>query len=597
MNALLYLAPPAPRLTAESPLSGLPSSAAEPLRGTPYAAEVSGIAKGILGGRIPLLGTSVQFDGGIRWRRDPVHGHELGAGYFRRIPYLDFEQAGDHKFVWELNRHQHLVLMAQAWSLEPKPEYLALIERQLRDWREQNPFQRGMNWTSALEVAFRAWSWIWIWHLCGRAMPGPAAAAHLQGLYQHARHLEQNLSVYFSPNTHLLGEAVVLHALGTLFPDWPGAAQRRRMGLEEVNRQAERQELEDGAHFELSTYDHVYALDMLMAHCLIEYKGPGPHVDLLRRMARFLHAVQLPDRRLPLIGDDDGGRFFHPFGVRRQFGRATLATASLLLGGDEFPFEAEDAAVQAAWWMGGECAGRSAPGRPAGAARFAASGLVRLGDGVNAHVLFDAGGFGPFRAGHSHSDALQVTLWAGGEEILVDPATYTYISDPAWRDRFRGSAAHNTVRIDGQDQAKAAGPFAWEGRPQVTLKEWSESRAAAVCRCGNFVHHRAVILSRDWLLVTDTVEGPSGEHEVEQFWHLARPELAGRVRVPDGEGMERLEGGDSGWLSETLGSKSPGVVLRRSRKGTLPVRWQTAISLTAEGPSGFPASEFDGDGR
>ncbi len=43
------------------------------------------------------------------------------------------------------------------------------------------------------------------------------------------------------------------------------------------------------------------------------------------------------------------------------------------------------------------------------------------------------------------------------EEILVDAGTYTYV-EPQWRDWFRATAAHNTVRIDGRDQAVAAGP-------------------------------------------------------------------------------------------------------------------------------------------
>jgi hypothetical protein len=91
---------------------------------------------------------------------------------------------------------------------------------QLETWFEQNPFQRGINWASALEVAFRALSWIWLYHLIGSEMSGPFRKKFLTGLYQHGRHLTENLSVYFSPNTHLLGEAVALYALSTLFPDF-----------------------------------------------------------------------------------------------------------------------------------------------------------------------------------------------------------------------------------------------------------------------------------------------------------------------------------------------------------------------------------------
>lgn len=579
MNLCLYLAPPTPALTADSPLAALPAPPIDALRGTAYAASIETLARGILAGRLPLLGTEVEIKGTIPWRRDPVHGQELGTDYFRKIPYLDFARAGDHKFIWELSRHQHLVVLAQAWCFDPRAEYLDAIAAQLKSWREANPFQCGMNWASALEVAFRAWSWIWIWHLCGAALPPADRAALLTSLYQHGCHLEYNLSIYFSPNTHVLGEAIVLHALGVLFPRWPSADRWRRVGGEETARQAARQVLGSGEHFELSNYYHVYALDMLMTYALLEYGEAGPLAPLLRRMAHYLHAVATPDRRIALTGDDDGGRWFHPYGQRRAFGRATLATAALLLNETKaWPYDDGDVAEQAAWWLGARVVGHSSPGAPAGPETFRASGIVRLGDGVRTHVLFDAGGFGPFCAGHSHSDALQVLLWSAGEEILIDPGTYTYISDPVWRDRFRGSAAHNTVRIDGLDQAAPAGPFAWNGRPDVRLESCSDSEAVAVCLANGFTHWRQVIVEPGPVLrVIDHVEGPPGDHDVELFWHLGDAAHAAWVRPPEGIVAETVEG----WRSSALGHREPAAVLRCHRRGALPLWWETVIA----GPS------------
>ena len=70
-------------------------------------------------------------------------GIETGTLYFRRIPYLDAAGAGDHKIVWEINRHQHLVLLAQAHLFSGRDEFLREIVRQLESWLVQNPFQRG----------------------------------------------------------------------------------------------------------------------------------------------------------------------------------------------------------------------------------------------------------------------------------------------------------------------------------------------------------------------------------------------------------------------------------------------------------------------
>src|SRR5213075_3247545 len=91
----------------------------------------------------------------------------------------------------------------------------------------------------------------------------------LSELYRHGVYLEHNLSVYFSPNTHLLGEAVALHALGALFPVFPRAQEWRSAAGRIVREQMDFQVRPDGSHFEQSSYYHVYALDMFLFHYVL----------------------------------------------------------------------------------------------------------------------------------------------------------------------------------------------------------------------------------------------------------------------------------------------------------------------------------------
>ena len=135
-----------------------PQVVAAALRGSAYAKELESTAHELLAHRFPLLGVTIETGPEIHWRRDYQHGKESGTGYFRRIPYLDFAAVGDHKFIWELNRHQHLVLLAQAHRFTGNMAFTDEIFAQIESWLEQNPFQRGINWASALEVAFRALS-------------------------------------------------------------------------------------------------------------------------------------------------------------------------------------------------------------------------------------------------------------------------------------------------------------------------------------------------------------------------------------------------------------------------------------------------------
>src|SRR5260370_33757987 len=184
----------------------------------------------------------------------------------------------------------------------------------------------------------------------------------------------------------------------------------------------------------------------------------------LMRMAEYLHRLMGPAGELPPIGDDDGGRLFHPYGDRMHFGRGTRAPSATLFQRPEWLRSAEDLACQAAWWLG-DTRETGRPNRlPHHSQLFADAGVAVMTSG-DVQLAIKAGPFGEGSGGHSHSDVLSVMAWLGAREILIDPGTYTYVADTAERNRFRGSSAHNTVRIDYRDQAVPAGPFRWTAKP------------------------------------------------------------------------------------------------------------------------------------
>jgi hypothetical protein len=160
---------------------------------------------------------------------------------------------------------------------------------------------------------------------------------------------------------------------------------------------------------------------------------------------------------------------------------------------------------------------RATPQSGGGPARanFANAGMMVLASG-DIQVLFDAGPFGRGSGGHSHSDTLSIIVRRGREEILVDSGTFTYVGDPVARNAFRGTAAHNTVRVDGRDQATPATPFRWDDKPEVELTAADFASTAAVCKTKAYEHRRSVTLKDNRLIVRDAVNG--GEL-IEQFWH------------------------------------------------------------------------------
>ena len=170
------------------------------------------------------------------------------------MPYLE-PACGDHKIIWELNRHQHWLALGRAAWLTGDPRYRARFLAELASWRDANPPLIGVNWASMLELAFRSISWLWAIHLFadgGADDAWPWLVDLLVGLDRQLSQIERNLSYYFSPNTHLTGEALALYVAGRVLPELAASARRADTGRRVLLREIDRQIAGDGGHCERS---------------------------------------------------------------------------------------------------------------------------------------------------------------------------------------------------------------------------------------------------------------------------------------------------------------------------------------------------------
>jgi len=270
---------------------------------------------------------------------------------------------------------------------------------------------------------------------------------------------------------------------------------------------------------------------------------------------------------------------FHPYGERSQFGRATLATSGR-------PREERDLEQQAAWWVGTTPPACSAI--PRRSRLFQDSGLAVM-ESDEVQILVKAGPFGANRAGHSHSDCLSIVARRGHEIILVDPGTYTYVADAQARSWFRGSAAHNTVRIDGRDQATPRPQFGWLSKPEVVVHQWrsgeDEDVLDASARYGGFHHRRRILFRKRYgLIVDDEIDGPAGTYLIEQFWHPMQAVPLSKTCFQVAAGVHlMLEAGaesEKGWSSPVFGQRVERPVIVVRRHGTLPLRLTATVDFS-----------------
>jgi len=480
----------------------------------------------------------------IDWHADPVHGTRSPLRPWFKINFLDFHEVGDHKIIWELNRHQHLVTLAKAWLMTGNRVYTNELMDQWLSWRKANPYPLGINWASALEVAFRSVSWLWVRNLLSGCTDLPPAfeADLLRALQSHGRYIERYLSTYFSPNTHLIGEAVALFFLGTLCPEISAAERWRNEGWRIILEESARQVRPDGVYFEQALYYHVYALDFFLhARLLASENGsaiPAPFDNVLKKM---LDVIQALSEAGPIegFGDDDGGRVFDPRRNRAEHMTDPLAIGSILYDRDY----GASRLTQEAVWLFGEKAiefyERPRIQSPPASKAFELGGIYLINDirkdqaPCVQQMMIDAGPQGTGRSGHGHADALSIRLSVGGQRLLIDPGTFCYISDGQNRGLFRGTGAHNTLRVDGLDQAVPEGPFAWSSIPNVKAEAWlnGETFDFFVGSHDGYrrlpdpvLHRRSVFHVKGGFWIVRDVAGGRGSHRLESFWHFA-PEI------------------------------------------------------------------------
>jgi hypothetical protein len=559
-------------------------------------------AEQILHHQFPLLGYGPQDYGKeIDWQLDIVSGKKAALKPWPKIDYLDFNEVGDSKVTWELSRHQFMITLAKAWLLTGEERFIAKLNSIYYDWHRKNPYPLGINWASSLEVAFRSLSWIWVREL----LAGCEAAYQLRrdittALAFNAWYIQRYLSTYFSPNTHLQGEAVALFFIGTLYPSLSNASIWRDLGRNILLEHALTKVLDDGAYFERSTYYHVYALDFFVHARILATRNcqqfPGAYDDVMKRMLEHL-SVLCQAGPPPRLGDDDGGRVFDGRRNEAEHLRDPLAIGAALYGIESLKPEGVAPTEEMLWLLGEEglrafagCRER----KSSTSAQYNDAGIYILhtGGSSQSQLALDAGPLGGGSGGHGHADALSLNLNLDGESLIVDPGTFRYAGSDAERNDFRATHSHNTATVDNVSQAEPRTAFSWFRWPEVEVEtsiftpefEFISASHNGYTRLTSPVTHRRIVFgSREgYWLVMDQLEGEK-PHDYAIRWHMAPGSTL--TQVPGLGWVVHLGGRrlhllthspgwlaavESGWFSPAYGMKlnAPVASLAKKRQGS-----------------------------
>jgi hypothetical protein len=465
------------------------AAAIEPLRlpkirPTLCAADIGAL----LGGRVATLNT------------DPIAIRAFEAvqrgRFFSRV---QFDNDGpDIRAVWEPARLQHLV---RSFLLdEPSENHAAQVE--VLQWIKDNPFLLGPHYLSPMECGLR----VPVFFYCLKSMADGSqkdADVVATAIYRHGWWIYRNLSLYNSLGNHTICECIGLIFAGAVFGHTREGAKWLARGCCLLNQEIEHQILADGGPVEQSTAYHRFVLDLywLAYSFLNENELYDCHSWEKRLMAgeSFLTAFEIGRNRTIPIGDSDDGHAVAP-GIHPR---------------------------------------RQVPQQPTNRIQYyddAGYTVIRDGD---LHLTFDHGplGMAPLY-NHGHADALSVTLTYRDQPVFIDPGTYRYNGEPEWRRYFKSTRAHNTVTVDGLDQAHQASGFIWSKPYNCKVLDRRESEDGfsiqschdGYCRLQDPVrHHRRISFQApNALHIHDRFTG-KGLHTFELNFHLGETAAIDRV--------------------------------------------------------------------
>ncbi len=404
--------------------------------------------------------------------------------------------------LWRYNQHYFDDLNAQGTE-ERTDWHCALLD----DWVRNNPPGQGDGW-EPYPLSLRIVNWI-KWALCGNRME----QEWLDSLATQTRFLRKRLEYHLLGN-HLFANAKALVFAGVFF-EGAEADEWLDMGLHILAREVPEQILPDGGHFERSTMYHALALEDMLdlvnlfswAENILEPEALAQIRTWRQRAAEMLEWLQVMK---------------HPDGEIGFFNDAAFGVAPSC---NELLAYAERLGIRAA-------------SRESGESRWLAkSGYARMAT-RDAVALLDLAPVGPdYLPGHAHADTLSFELSVFGQRLLVNSGTSCYGAGPE-RQRQRGTAAHNTVVVAGENSSEIWGGFRVARRARLRLVQVELSASPLVVEGahdgyrrlpGKPIHHRRWEIDDSSLSIIDRVSVPG--MPAQAYFHF-HPE----VEIEAGEG-------------------------------------------------------------
>jgi hypothetical protein len=431
---------------------------------------------------IDIFGQVFRFDQPIDWHLDIASGKRFPLSFAKDIN-IRTEEYGSAKHVWEVNRMQFLTLIALQYRQTSDEKYLQQFQEIMESWFEANPYLLGVNWYSNIEVNIRLIVWFFCWEILdvnqlmqdNQPFKAFVEEQWVPFIYLHMRYSAENPSRYSSANNHLISEHAGLF-VAACFWQFEESAQWLRHAQQGLEQEIIAQHSASGVNLEEAAEYIQFITDFFLIPLVVGTNADRPfspayHNRLESIFNYIFHMMDLKGN-IVYYGDEDDGKVVILDDDIHHDNFKSLLTSGVVLFGNGY-WKSQDAGFDTKNAIlfgepGRENYEKVASEETNTTSRFFLDEghlIMRRQDrkaGKEMFVHFDAAPLGFLSiAAHGHADALSFVLHVDGYPVITDPGTYTYHTEADWRKYFLSTLAHNTVCVDGQNQAMIAGPTMW----------------------------------------------------------------------------------------------------------------------------------------
>ena len=446
------------------------------------------------------------------------------------------EDIGDIRTNWELNRHYQFAGMAKSFYVTGDLSILEELQELFYDWNNKNHFLCGVEWTSAMEIAIRVNSWIYTYCFLNKAFEkynlenNKILKDISRGIIVMADYIVKHRAKYSSANNHLIVEMYAVGMSGIFFDYKPW----EKLAFNILTKELPRQNYADGVNKEMSLHYQSFVMEaygLLMIEMKHNHiKIPQTWEEYLMHMSEFMCDCCGEYGETVVFGDNDEGKILDLSGEDFDHYRYVLD-----LMGSVLPkrYSKMENIHENLYWILSDDFQNSVLKKNcyySPEVKCYREGGYTLWRSKNNKVLIGIDhadlGFGSLAA-HGHADALSFQMFIEGMPVFVDPGTYNYHVPKMMRDDFRATKNHNTVCVDGANQAEILGPFLWGKRYECKEAEVQEQEEeiyfeAAIQNNGN-THKRKMRMSDKDIIkieICDDLELSKDTKKVEQIFML-----------------------------------------------------------------------------